>query len=210
MSRARRTAAAAVSALAAIAVVGGSRLPWTASPADRALLRLSWRAPSEATERCRPLTQEEKADLPVHMRVPEVCETRTVPYLLEIRIDGAAAAHDTLHGAGAREDRPVVVFREIPLVSGSHDVEVRFRPIPEPGATPTGQGESHEGDEEEREHREEADEEEETEEADEEEEDRERRAISLTYAERLELAPRAVALLTLDRERRQIVRVAAP
>ena len=124
MSAARRMSAAALAALSAIAIAAGSRVPWTASPAHRALLRHSWRASSEAAERCRPLSEEEKADLPVHMRVPEVCETRIIPYLLEVRIDGAASAPDTLHGAGAREDRPVVVFREIPLSAGSHDVEL--------------------------------------------------------------------------------------
>ena len=54
--------------------------------------RLSWRVQSEVREECRPLTAEEEADLPVHMRVPEVCETRAVPYVLEIGSTGPTPA----------------------------------------------------------------------------------------------------------------------
>ncbi|HEU4463720.1 MAG TPA: hypothetical protein VFS53_01620, partial [Gemmatimonadota bacterium] len=129
MTAGGRIAAAATAALAALAIGAASRVPWAASPADRALLRLSWRAPSEVAEQCRPLSEEEKADLPVHMQVPEVCETRAVPYLLEVRIDGATFAADTIHGAGAREDRPITVFREIPVAVGERAIDIAFRQV---------------------------------------------------------------------------------
>jgi hypothetical protein len=102
MSPGTRTAGAIVAALATLVLGAASRAPWTASPADHALLRLSWRVQSESAEECRPLSEEEKADLPVHMRVPEVCETRAIPYLLQVTIDGSGAVSDTVHGAGAR------------------------------------------------------------------------------------------------------------
>ena len=127
MTAGGRIAAVATAALAALAIGAASRAPWAASPEDRALLRLSWRAPSEVAEQCRPLSAQEKADLPVHMQVPEVCETRAVPYLLEVRIDGATFAADTIHGAGAREDRPITVFREIPVAVGERAIDIAFR-----------------------------------------------------------------------------------
>jgi hypothetical protein len=132
MSVRTRAAGAIVAGLATLVLGAASRAPWTASPADRALLRLSWRVQSEAAEECRPLTEEEKADLPVHMRVPEVCEARAIPYLLQVAIDGATVVSDTVHGAGAREDRPITIFREIPLAAGTHDVRVSFAPTAEP------------------------------------------------------------------------------
>jgi hypothetical protein len=132
MSAGTRAAGAIVAGLVTLVLGAGSRAPWSASPADRALLRLSWRVQSEAAEECRPLTEEEKADLPVHMRVPEVCEARAIPYLLQVAIDGATVVSDTVHGAGAREDRPITIFREIPLAAGTHDVRVSFAPTAEP------------------------------------------------------------------------------
>jgi hypothetical protein len=127
--RARTALGAILAAIATLGIGAASRAPWTASPADRALLRLSWRAQSEATEECRPLSEKEKAELPVHMRVPEVCETRAIPYLLQVRIDGSAILAETVHGTGAREDRPIYVFREISLAPGRHELDVEFAPI---------------------------------------------------------------------------------
>jgi len=176
--RARTAIGAILTALATLGIGAASRTPWTASHADQALLRLSWRAQSAATEECRPLTEKEKAELPVHMRVPEVCETREVPYLLQVRIDGSVVLADTVHGAGAREDRPIYVFRETELAPGPHALDVEFAPIADA-----------------RDHVE-----------DDEEKD-EAKAIPLEYSETIVLGDREVALVTYDPERRALVRV---
>lgn len=176
-----RTAAAILVALATLLLGAASRAPWSASADDGALLRLSWRAQSEATEECRPLTEQEKADLPVHMQVPEVCETRSVPYLLQVRIDGSEVLADTVYGAGAREDRPISVFREIPLAAGRHAVAIAFAPIPVVGSRR----------------------------ADDEEEDLPE-IESLKYSATIDLKGREVALITVDPERAALVRVSGP
>jgi hypothetical protein len=177
-----RTVGTIVAALATLVLGAASRAPWTASPADRSLLRLSWRVQSEAAEQCRPLTEEEKADLPVHMQVPEVCETRATPYVLRVTIDGSEAVSDTVHGAGAREDRPITIFREIPLTAGSHAVHVSFAPLAaDDDAEETG------------------------------EEDKvEAGGIALEYAATIDLEEREVALVTVDPGGRALVRVGAP
>ena len=193
MSPGTRTAGAIVAALATLVLGAASRAPWTASPADHALLRLSWRVQSESAEECRPLSEEEKADLPVHMRVPEVCETRAIPYLLQVTIDGSEAVSDTVHGAGAREDRPITIFREIPLTVGTHAVHVSFAPIDAEAAEEAR-------DEEEDEEEEEKDEEEEDEEG----------GVALNYAAAIDLKEREVALVTVDPGGRALVRVGAP
>ena len=181
MSPGTRTVGAIVAALATLVLGAASRAPWTASPADRALLRLSWRVQSEAAEQCRPLSEEEKADLPVHMQVPEVCETRAIPYLLRVTIDGSEAVSDTVHGAGAREDRPITIFREIPLRAGSHAVHVSFAPLAADRDDDEEAGEEDEAG-----------------------------GIALEYAATIDLEEREVALVTIDPGGRALVRVSAP
>ena len=183
-----------LAALAALALGAASRVPWTASPEDHALLRLSWRTPSLVAEQCRSLTEAEKAELPIHMQVPEVCETHAIPYVLEVGIDGAALPADTIHGAGAREDRPVIVFREIPVAVGTRAVEIAFRPIVGPSEV-----------DEDRQH-DESDDEEDRDDEDRDEDD----AIALAYSETLRLGSREVALVTLDPGRRTLIRLVPP
>ena len=200
MSRGARMAGAIVAALAMLVLGAASRAPWTVSPADLALLRLSWRVQSESAEECRPLSEEEKADLPVHMRVPEVCEARAIPYLLQATIDGSGAVSDTVHGAGAREDRPITIFREIPLTAGRHDVRITFAPIsggrvgdsddveepddleePDDDGEPDGDGEAEEP-----------------------------AGVALEYSATIDLEEREVALVTVDPGGRTLVRAGAP
>ncbi|HET7692229.1 MAG TPA: hypothetical protein VFM44_03980 [Gemmatimonadota bacterium] len=217
MTAGGRFAAVAAAALAAVAIGAASRAPWAASPADRGLLRLSWRAPSEVAEQCRPLSAEEKADLPVHMQVPEVCERRAVPYLLEVRIDGATIAADTIHGAGAREDRPITVFREIPVAVGERAIDIAFRQVVqarEPHETGDSNGDladhGDDGDDEDDGDDDEADgvgHEEDVGDGDDEDDDD---PVSLTYSESLTLGAREVALITFDPERRALIRVVSP
>jgi hypothetical protein len=206
----RRILGIAFAALAVLALGAASRIPWTASPPDRALIRLSWRARSVVAVQCRPLTEAEKADLPVHMQVPEVCETHAIPYVLQATIDGAALPADTLHGAGAREDRPVIVFREIPLSVGAHAIELTFRPLVDPddleeSEEPEEEGDRDENDEEGK-HEEDGDDRDREDRYEDHEGRDEDEGLVLEYSETIRLDPREIALLTLDRERRSLIR----
>ncbi len=119
----------AAAALAVVLVAWCSRVGWRYEGEGRAVLRLSWRAPEGAVETCRTLTPEEAARLPAHMRRPEVCEETELPYLLRLAVDGHERLADTLQPAGARADRPVIVFREVELTPGAHEIEVAFTPV---------------------------------------------------------------------------------
>jgi hypothetical protein len=133
----RGVVAVLVSALAVVAIAGLSRIPFDATRDDRALVRLSWRTPGELVAECRRLSAEELERLPIHMRREEVCEGRLVPYRLQVDIDGRRVIDDTVRAAGAREDRPLYVFRELPVPPGRHRVEVLWEQVragePEPG-----------------------------------------------------------------------------
>ena len=126
----RRVARYAAGALLAAAVAAGtaalSRVPWAPAGGDAALLRLSWRLRGERVERCRRVPPEELAKQPAHMRREEVCEGRVLPYVLRVSVDGRTLVDDTVHAVGARGDRPLYVFRELPLAPGAHRVSIRF------------------------------------------------------------------------------------
>jgi hypothetical protein len=65
------------------------------------------------------------------MRREEICERRLQPWHLEVTLDGAPVADDTVHAKGAREDRPLYVFRQLPLSPGPHVLRAVFSPIGE-------------------------------------------------------------------------------
>jgi hypothetical protein len=127
MSRALRLALAAVLAAASAAGVAAlSQLAYTPPAAEEATLRLSWRARGERVQECRRLSAEEIAALPAHMRREEECTGRFLPSHLRVEVGGRVLVDDTVRASGARGDRPLYVFREIPLPPGTHDLRVRF------------------------------------------------------------------------------------
>jgi hypothetical protein len=122
----RRTLAAALAAILVAVLVLLSRLPWTVEPESDALVRLSWRSVGERVEECREPSEAELAALPRHMRQPKICEGRVAPFRLRVELDGAAAVDELVRAAGAREDRPVYVFRELRVPPGEHRLAVHF------------------------------------------------------------------------------------
>jgi hypothetical protein len=126
-----RAAAVGVALLLGAGVVLGSRVPFGAAP-EAAVVRMSWRAVGRHVESCRAPTEAELAGVPEHMRQKEICERRLLPFRLVLRVDGAPALDELVRPSGARHDRPSYVFRELPVPSGSHRIEVRFG---EEGAT---------------------------------------------------------------------------
>ncbi len=106
-----------------------SGLSYTPRQPEDALLRLSWRSPGRRVEECRRPTPEELERLPVHMRRDEICEGRIVPYRLRVTLDGRLEVDAEVHAAGAREDRPVYVFRELWMPPGRHALRISFRPV---------------------------------------------------------------------------------
>jgi hypothetical protein len=98
------------------------------------IVRLAWRARGETVRDCRRLTPAELAKLPVHMRQEQVCEGRVLPYRLRVELDHVRAVDRLIHGAGAREDRPLYVLQDLPVRPGVHRLSVSF--ALEPTSTP--------------------------------------------------------------------------
>lgn len=129
MSVSRGFLVAVVTVGLSVGLVVLSGVRYTPSTPAESLLRLSWRTRGQRVEACRRPTADEQASLPAHMRRDEICEGRIVPYRLHLVLDGEAAVAEEIHASGAREDRPVYVFREIWLAPGRHRIDIRFMPL---------------------------------------------------------------------------------
>jgi hypothetical protein len=123
--------AAAVSAVVLVAVAATSQLPAGATPASGAL-RLAWRLPGQSWLDCRPLTADQIARLPAHMRRTQDCRTVYLSYRLRAWIDGRLAVDRGISPLGARGDRPLYVEEDLALAPGRHDVRVEFTPRDDP------------------------------------------------------------------------------
>ncbi|HEY6110856.1 MAG TPA: hypothetical protein VIV56_18285 [Gemmatimonadales bacterium] len=127
MTRGVRGAIGTLGAAGVLALIRlGSFTPYTAERDVGAIVRFAWRARGERVNECRRRTPDELAKLPPHMRQEEVCEGRVLPYRLAVTLDGAAAVNQLIHGAGAKEDRPLYVFQDLVVSPGSHRVAVSF------------------------------------------------------------------------------------
>ena len=97
-------------------------------PTEGSVLRIALRTTAGTRQDCRKLSPVELEALPMHMRRPEVCESRAVPYRLEVRVDNQSLLDRTYTAAGIHGDRPLTVDQELPLPVGTHDVNIRFTP----------------------------------------------------------------------------------
>lgn len=116
----------AVALAVAFGIAALGRVPYATAGGDASLLRLSWRVSGAAALECRPLSEEERARTPVHMRRTESCERRVPPRRLRVRLNGVAVMDTVVRAAGRREDGPLYVHRELWVAPGRHEIEVRF------------------------------------------------------------------------------------
>lgn len=127
MNPALRAVLGVLGAAAVLALVRlGSFIPYTAERDVGAIVRLAWRARGQHVRECRELSPQELERLPVHMREKEVCEGRLLPYRLVVAVDGAQLVDRLVHGAGAREDRPLYVYEDLVVQPGTHRVVISF------------------------------------------------------------------------------------
>jgi hypothetical protein len=101
-------------------------LPLPLGDPDEGLLRMDWRLRGEESGPClRPL-EEEQAAAPAHMRNPDACLGALPPYRLVVTVDGEVRVDERVRGGGARQDRPLTVYRELALTPGRRVVEGSF------------------------------------------------------------------------------------
>lgn len=216
MTRLDRVLGLTAALAATLGIWWGSTVRMSPHASGDAVLRLSWSARPERVEECRPQSEDALARLPPHMRQAIVCEGTTAAYRLEIRRDGTVLADELVRGGGLRHDRPLYVFRDIPVPTGDATISVRFvrvnaqpneqdradddehprTPVVSPGRigelqndrTMDGQRRRREDEERQRERGEAV-------------------PASLSLERRLRFLPRSVILVTYDPERRELLAV---
>jgi hypothetical protein len=123
----RRVVASCLAILLTVGIGWFSSFGWEADRGSHAAIRLAWRTRSARVQECRRPTEAELAGVPIHMQRREICEGRVLAYELRVVLDSNVVVDETLHGGGARKDRPIVVFQEFEVSPGVHMVEVTFR-----------------------------------------------------------------------------------
>lgn len=108
-----------------------SQVKLGASPTNGAV-RLAWRLPGQSWLDCRPLSAQEIARLPAHMRKTEDCRTVHLHYRLRVWLDGELAVDREVAPLGARGDRPLFVEQDLPVIPGTHGIRVEFEPVHDP------------------------------------------------------------------------------
>lgn len=103
-----------------------SAWPMQHAAPTQALLRLDWRLRGEEAGECLRPAAEDLARLPVHMRNPDACLGALPPYRLRVWVDDAMVIDDVIRGGGAREDRPLTVYRDVPLTPGARRLRAEF------------------------------------------------------------------------------------
>jgi hypothetical protein len=129
VSPARAALGIGLAILVTLGVSGVSRVPTPIHAEDEAVIRLSWRLTGASRTTCRPISQEAQSELPVHMRRLEECDERPPEYRLLVRLEGEVIEDRVIRGRGARGDRPLVVYREIPIRPGPAHLEIEFVPV---------------------------------------------------------------------------------
>lgn len=120
----RRTIATAI----IVFLIGWGSQVEVGSDVKHGLIRLGARIPGRVKESCRPITEEEKMKLPVHMQRPEICESVLLAYNLEINVDGKVALSKVIKHSGVRGDSPIFMNEEVQVSPGAHEVEVTLTP----------------------------------------------------------------------------------
>jgi len=123
---ARRVLGGALAIVAAVTTAALSRAPQRTQTGEAGLLRLSWSGRPDRVEVCRVVSDSELANLPRHMRQPTICEGRSAEYRLRVARDGETLVDEPVWGGGVRHDRPIYLYRELPIAPGRHRLVVTF------------------------------------------------------------------------------------
>lgn len=100
---------------------------YTAFPADRALIKLSFSHGGGPISECRRRTPEEMAKLPPNMRRPTQCPRQRVPLVIELVLDDEVLLRGARPPTGLSGDGPSRVYERFVVAPGPHRLVVRLR-----------------------------------------------------------------------------------
>lgn len=104
-----------------------SRIPYFLSGEGETTLQLTLQAATPSGERCRPATEQEKAQMLAHMRVDKICERSRAETGVRLTIDGKVWLDRFYKPLGLRSDGMSAGFENFSLNAGEHDVRLEIR-----------------------------------------------------------------------------------
>lgn len=125
ISRGMRGAIAAATLLLLLgAIWAPSDLPYRAPAQPEPRLVVSFKHAGRSDQHCRKVSPEELAQLPLHMRKPEICDRLRAPVRMKVRIDGEERLAETYPPRGLFGDGNSLTIQHFTLTPGEHRVEV--------------------------------------------------------------------------------------
>ncbi len=112
----RRTVASCI----LLALVGGVSQFQVGALPTHGYVRLVGVLPSTTKLACRPLTEEEKKNTPLHMQRKEICEKELLSYLVTLSVDGKERFRARKEARSERGDRAIIVNELIELRPGKY------------------------------------------------------------------------------------------
>ncbi|MCC6710564.1 MAG: hypothetical protein IT492_23635 [Gammaproteobacteria bacterium] len=101
--------------------------PYRHLPPDTAVIKLSVLHTGKPKSACHQLSAEELAALPPNMRAPVSCPRERSPVVVELDIDGAAAARIAAPPSGLSGDGASAIYTRLAVAAGERAIAVRLR-----------------------------------------------------------------------------------
>lgn len=121
----RYAGAALACGVGAAVVWGGQALSYRPPALDGSALVLSFRHPGRVDERCRPVTAEENARRPVHMRREQECSRGRQPVRVRVELEGQRLLDKQYPAAGLWGDGPSIGLERLAVPPGRHAVALK-------------------------------------------------------------------------------------
>ena len=103
---------------------------------DQAVIKVSFAHTGKPVSDCRPLSAEELAKLPPHMRAPMRCPRERSPVTMEVDIDGQAVLRRTANPSGLSRDGASSMYQRVQVAAGEQRIAVRMKDdVRHPGFT---------------------------------------------------------------------------
>lgn len=130
---------AAALALGALLAVGflSTKTVAPSEGTDHAVLSIDFTLPVQGNEVCRTPTEAEQAALPLHMRVPRVCERSLARYRVRVTLDGAPIFDEEVQGAATSHRQFFLLRRAFSVEPGTRSVSAEIEPLGDPAVRPS-------------------------------------------------------------------------
>jgi len=113
-------------AFAAVIGVFSSMPTYRQLDEDQALLKISFSQPGQLRSECRRRSREELQRMAPNMRQEMDCPRERSPLAVELSLDGAVLARESVLPAGIARDGPSTYYARFPVPAGDHRISVRI------------------------------------------------------------------------------------